>query len=65
MNEIDITPLPYVCISPELGELMTVRFILKADVQIERRNDFLRHKADVGIFCEINPCPSMDRGQTL
>jgi len=41
MNEIDIIPLPYVCISPELGKFScftpnnsNVRLILKADVQM-------------------------------
>ena len=33
MNDTYATPLPYVCISPELGRLMNVCLILKADVQ--------------------------------
>jgi len=33
MNEIDTTPLPYACISPEWGVFMNVRLILKADVR--------------------------------
>ena len=35
VNDLDTTPLPYVCISPELGKFMNVCLILKADVQIQ------------------------------
>ena len=32
MNEIDTTPLPFVCIYPKWGVFMNVRFRWKADV---------------------------------
>ena len=46
MNEIDTTPLSYVCISPEWGVFMNVRFILKADVQVKVITGSYRPKAD-------------------